>query len=59
MSERGCEIRYWLVYAESGDVIFGQARASKWHKLKKKSKMCLASYSNSLDFYVERTGYYT
>ena len=47
------------VYAESGDVSCGQARASKWHKLKKKSTMRLPPDSNSLDFHVERTNYIT
>ncbi|CAB4022718.1 Hypothetical predicted protein, partial [Paramuricea clavata] len=47
------------VYAESGDVSCGQARASKWHKLKKKSTMCLPPDSNLLDFHVERTNYIT
>jgi hypothetical protein len=47
------------MYAESGDVSCGQARASKWHKLKKKCTMHLPPDSNTLDFHVERTNYIT
>ena len=45
------------VYAESVDVTCGQARASKLHKLKKKSTICLPPDDNSLDFHVERTNW--
>jgi len=47
------------VYAESADVTCGQARASKWHKLKKKSMIRLPPDDDSLDLHVERTNYIT
>ncbi|KAF3856929.1 hypothetical protein F7725_017652, partial [Dissostichus mawsoni] len=46
-----------IVYAESGDVTCGQARASKWHKLKKKSTVHLPPDDDSLDHHVERKNY--
>ncbi len=47
------------VYAESADVTCGQARASKWHKLKKKSMIRLPPDDDSLNLHVERTNYIT
>ncbi|KAJ8356940.1 hypothetical protein SKAU_G00197340 [Synaphobranchus kaupii] len=47
-----------IVYAESADVTCGQARASKWHKLKK-STIRLPPDDDSLDLNVERTNYIT
>ncbi|KAJ4930797.1 hypothetical protein JOQ06_025105 [Pogonophryne albipinna] len=46
-----------IVYAESADVTCGQARAFKWHKLKKKSTVRLPPDDDSLDHHVERTNY--
>ena len=46
-----------IVYAESADVTCGQARASKWHKLKKKSTVRLPPDDDSLDHHIERTNY--
>ena len=40
------------VYAESADVTCAQARASKWHKLKKKSMIRLPPDDDSLDLHV-------
>ena len=47
------------VYGENADVTCGQARASKWHKLKKKRMIRLPPDDNSLDLHVERTNYLT
>ena len=43
------------IYAEHGDR--GQARASKWHKLKKKSTMRLPPDTNSSNFHLQRTNF--
>ena len=48
-----------IVYAESADVTCGQARASKWHKLKKNCMIRLPPDEDSLDLHVERTNYIT
>lgn len=48
-----------IVYAEKKDVTCGQARASKWHKLKKKFMIRLPPDEDSLDLHVERTNYIT
>jgi len=40
------------VYAESSDVTCGQARASKWHKLKKKSMIRLPPDDDSLNLHL-------
>ncbi|KAG1649773.1 Transcriptional activator protein Pur-beta [Nymphon striatum] len=46
------------VYAESADVTCGQARASKWHKLKKKSTVRLPpDDDDTLNQHVRRTNY--
>jgi hypothetical protein len=47
------------IYAESADVTCGQARAFKWHKLKKKSTIRLPPDDDSLDLHVERKNYIT
>ena len=47
------------VYGESTDFTCGQARASKWHKLKKKCTIRLPPDDNSLNLHVERTNYVT
>lgn len=47
------------VYGESANATCGQARASKWHKLKKKSTMLLPPDDDSLDLHVQRTNYIT
>ncbi|MES9880814.1 MAG: hypothetical protein ABW185_08030 [Sedimenticola sp.] len=47
------------VYSEIADVTCGQARASKWHKLKKKSTIRLPPDDDTLDHHVERTNYIT
>ena len=46
-------------YGESAGVTCGQARASKWHKLKKKCTIRLPPDEDSLDRHVERTNYIT
>lgn len=46
-----------IVYAESVDVTCGQARASKWHKLRKNCTMRLPPDDYSLDLHVVRTNY--
>ena len=46
-----------IIYAESADATCGQARASKWHKLKRKSTICLPPDDDSLNLHVERTNY--
>ena len=48
-----------IVYGQSANVTCGQARASKWHKLKKKSTILLPPDEDSLDRHVERTNYIT
>ena len=45
------------IYGESADVTCGQARASKWHKLKKKSTIRLPPDDDSLNLHVKRTNY--
>ena len=45
------------VYGESADFTCGQARASKWHKLKKKSTLCLPPDENTLYQHLQRTNY--
>ena len=47
------------VYAESADVTCGQARASKWHTVKKKSRIRLPLDDDSLNIHVQRTNYIT
>ena len=49
------------VYSESADITCGQARASKWQKLKKKKKstICLPADDDSLNHHVVRTNYIT
>ena len=47
------------IYAESADVTCGQARASKWNKLKNKSTIRLPPDEDSLDLHVKRTNYIT
>ncbi len=47
------------VYAESADATFGQARASKWHKLKKKSTVLLPPDDDKLNHHLERTNFIT
>jgi len=47
------------IYAESANVTCGQARASKWHKLKKKSTIRLPPDDDSLDLHLLRTNYIT
>lgn len=44
-----------IVYAEKKDVMCGQARALKWHKLKKSSTICLSPDEDFLGLHVERT----
>ena len=44
-------------YGGSGDVTCGQARASKWNKLKSKSLVCLSPDADSLNHHIERTNY--
>lgn len=46
------------VYAENA-VTCGQARASKWHKLKKKSTIRLPPDDDSLNHHLQRTNYIT
>ena len=46
------------VYAETA-VTCGQARASKWHKLKKKSTIRLPPDDDSLNHHIQRTNYIT
>ena len=45
------------VYGESVDASCGEARASKWQKLKKKSTIRLPPDNDSLDQHIERTNY--
>ena len=47
------------LYSSGADVTCGQARASKWHKLKKKSTLRLPPDEDSLDLHVQRTNYIT
>jgi len=47
------------VYGDSADATCGNARASKWHKLKKKSRTRFPPDDDSLDLHVERTSYIT
>ena len=46
-----------VVYGESADDTCGQARASKWHKLKKKGTIRLPPDEDSLDLHIQRTNY--
>lgn len=48
-----------IIYGERAGVTCGQARASKWHKLKKKCTIRLPPDEDSLDRHVERTNYIT
>ena len=48
-----------IIYAESPNVSCGQARASKWHKLKKKCTIRLPPDEDSLDLHLKRTNYLT
>jgi len=45
------------IYGQNEDVTCGQARASKWHKLKKKSMIRLPPDDDSLDLHLKRTNY--
>ena len=45
------------IYGGSGDVTCGQARASKWNKLKSKSLVRLPPDADSLNHHIERTNY--
>ena len=45
------------IYGESADVTCGQARASKWHKLKKKSTIRHQPDDDSLNLHLKRTNY--
>ncbi|KAL8563613.1 hypothetical protein ACOMHN_024714 [Nucella lapillus] len=47
------------IYGESADATCGQARASKWHKMKRKSTFRLPPDDDSLNLHVERTNYIT
>ncbi|KAL8603169.1 hypothetical protein ACOMHN_032615 [Nucella lapillus] len=47
------------IYGESADATCGQARASKWHKMKRKSTFRLPPDEDSLNLHVERTNYIT
>ena len=47
------------IYAESADATCGQARASKWQKMKKKSTIRLPPDDDSLNPHVEKTNYIT
>ena len=47
------------VYGENAHFTCGQARASKWHTLKKKSTIRLPPDDDSLDHHVERTNHIT
>lgn len=47
------------IYGESADATCGQARASKWQKMKKKSMIRLPPDDDSLNPHVERTNYIT
>lgn len=46
-----------IIYGESADVTCGQARASKWHKLKKKCMIRLPPDDDSLNLHIERTNF--
>ncbi|KAJ8359919.1 hypothetical protein SKAU_G00164440 [Synaphobranchus kaupii] len=46
-----------IIYAESADVTCGQARASKWHKLKTKSTIPLPPDDDSLNLHIERANF--
>ena len=48
-----------IIYAESADVSCGQARVSKWHKLKNKSAIRLPPDDDSLNLQMERSNYLT
>jgi hypothetical protein len=48
-----------VIYAESADVSCGQARVSKWHKLKNKSTIRLPPDDDSLNLHMERSNYLT
>ncbi|KAL8559000.1 hypothetical protein ACOMHN_039756 [Nucella lapillus] len=47
------------IYGESADATCGQAIASKWHKMKRKSTFRLPPDDDSLNLHVERTNYIT
>ncbi|KAL8563361.1 hypothetical protein ACOMHN_008200 [Nucella lapillus] len=47
------------IYGESADATCRQARASKWHKMKRKSTFRLPPDDDSLNLHVERTNYIT
>ena len=47
-----------MIYGENSDTC-GQARASKWHKLKKKSTIRLPPDDDTLDHHCDRTNFIT
>ena len=47
-----------MIYGENSDTC-GQARASKWHKLKKKCIICLPPDDDTLDHHCDRTNFIT
>ena len=48
----------WIIYGENSESC-GQARASKWRKMRKKSMARLPPDNDSLDHHCERTNYLT